>query len=240
VAFFGAALGGGINTSLGTTWAYIIDALTYLVSASFVLLLMRHSLFDHEHHQGSVVDTSEGHLATPTHLDSHADPASQSLLSDESTHEYEMEDIPQQQQQQQQPSKIAVSVINETSGDNVAVTADTASAPGAAVTSDDDDDDPFQSDSSPTSQQAAGTQPRFGALYFLWLNPYVLFCALIKASSHLTIAALNELNITFAEEVFPIGENGSISVGLLYTVVCQLACASLRHTYHRSIYRLIG
>ena len=54
---------------------------------------------------------------------------------------------------------------------------------------------------------------------YLWQRPRVLVIALVKASSSLAFGGIAVVEVAFAEELFPIGDGGSITLGLIYLVI---------------------
>jgi Na+/melibiose symporter-like transporter len=54
---------------------------------------------------------------------------------------------------------------------------------------------------------------------YLWQRPSVLVIALIKASSSLAFGGIAVVEVTFAKEVFPIGDDGSGTLGLIYLTI---------------------
>lgn len=55
-------------------------------------------------------------------------------------------------------------------------------------------------------------------LRYLWGLPLVLCLALVKAGGSLIWGALNVLEVEFASKVFPLGEGGATTLGLIYAV----------------------
>jgi MFS family permease len=72
-------------------------------------------------------------------------------------------------------------------------------------------------------EEPADTGVGWGAfiagLRYLWQRPAVLVIALVKASSSLAFGGIAVVEVTFAEEVFPIGDDGSATLGLIYLVI---------------------
>jgi hypothetical protein len=63
-----------------------------------------------------------------------------------------------------------------------------------------------------------GWQAYLNGLRYLWQNPPILIIALLKASSALAFGGMAVLEVTFAEKVFPIGADGSGTLGMIYFV----------------------
>jgi MFS family permease len=68
----------------------------------------------------------------------------------------------------------------------------------------------------PASQPEVGWQAHVSGLRYLWQNPAILIIALLKASSALAFGGMAVLEVTFAKEVFPLGADGSGTLGLIY------------------------
>lgn len=72
-------------------------------------------------------------------------------------------------------------------------------------------------------EEAVNTGVGWGAfvagLRYLWQRPAVLVIALVKASSSLAFGGIAVVEVIFAEEVFPIGDDGSGTLGLIYLVI---------------------
>jgi MFS family permease len=72
--------------------------------------------------------------------------------------------------------------------------------------------------------KSGGVKEGFGqyidGLRYLWGEPEVLVIALVKGAGALTVGGgLAVLQVRYAQQLFPIGEGGSISLGLMYAVV---------------------
>lgn len=75
-------------------------------------------------------------------------------------------------------------------------------------------------DTAPVAQQSEGTWLAFlSGLRYLRLRPLLLGLALVKAGGSIVWAAVNVLEITLANERFPINGNGTLTLGLIYAVV---------------------
>jgi Na+/melibiose symporter-like transporter len=75
----------------------------------------------------------------------------------------------------------------------------------------------------PTAAEAEGPadegwQAYFNGLRYLWQNPPILIIALLKAASALAFGGMAVLEVTFAEKVFPLGADGSGTLGMIYFV----------------------
>ena len=55
-------------------------------------------------------------------------------------------------------------------------------------------------------------------LRYLWFAPAILGITLVKAGGSLIWGAINVLEVTFAEQIFPLGKDGTWTLGILYTV----------------------
>ncbi len=64
-----------------------------------------------------------------------------------------------------------------------------------------------------------GWQTFVEGLRYLWGTPTILIITLIKASASLTYGATEIIQVIFAEEYFPLGDNGSGTLGLMYFTV---------------------
>ena len=64
-----------------------------------------------------------------------------------------------------------------------------------------------------------GWQAFRAGLNYLWQRPAVLIIALVKASAALAFGGMAVVEVTFAKEIFPIGADGSGTLGLIYFAV---------------------
>lgn len=64
----------------------------------------------------------------------------------------------------------------------------------------------------------SGWQAFVGGLHYLRRHPPVLAIALLKASKALAFGGMAIVEVTFAKEIFPIGADGSGTLGLIYVV----------------------
>jgi hypothetical protein len=71
----------------------------------------------------------------------------------------------------------------------------------------------------PASERDTGWQAFVAGLHYLRQHPTVLVIALLKASKALAFGGMAIVEVTFAKEVFPIGVDGSGTLGLLYFVI---------------------
>lgn len=53
---------------------------------------------------------------------------------------------------------------------------------------------------------------------YLWATPFLFGLALVKAGGALVWGAINVLEVNFAEKVFPIGDGGATTLGILYAI----------------------
>jgi len=53
-------------------------------------------------------------------------------------------------------------------------------------------------------------------LRYLWGVPFILFIALVKAGGSLVWGAINVLEIPLAEQIFPLGKDGTLTLALIY------------------------
>lgn len=65
-------------------------------------------------------------------------------------------------------------------------------------------------------EQDTGWQAWAGGLHYLRQHPPVLAIALLKASKALAFGGMAIVEVTFAKEIFPIGADGSGTLGLIY------------------------
>ena len=56
-------------------------------------------------------------------------------------------------------------------------------------------------------------------LRYLWQRPPILAIALVKASAALAFGGMAVVEVTFAEKIFPIGDGGSGTLGLIFFIV---------------------
>jgi MFS family permease len=56
------------------------------------------------------------------------------------------------------------------------------------------------------------------SLHYLWLRPFILALALVKAGGSLAWGAINVLEIRYANDVFPIDGDGATTLGIIYFV----------------------
>jgi hypothetical protein len=68
-------------------------------------------------------------------------------------------------------------------------------------------------------QSIAGWSVFMDGLRYLWQRPAVLAIALVKASSSVAFGGIAVVEVTFAKEVFPIGNDGSATLGLIYLCI---------------------
>jgi MFS family permease len=66
-------------------------------------------------------------------------------------------------------------------------------------------------------RQSGGWTAYIDGLRYLKGAPFILGVSLVKGGGSLAWGAINVLEVTFAEQIFPLGENGTITLGLLYT-----------------------
>lgn len=66
---------------------------------------------------------------------------------------------------------------------------------------------------------AAGWSSFVAGMRYLWQRPQVLVVALVKASSALAFGGVAVVEVAFAREVFPLGEGGSGTLGLIYLTI---------------------
>jgi hypothetical protein len=69
-----------------------------------------------------------------------------------------------------------------------------------------------------TRERDTGWQAFVGGLEYLRRHPPVLAVALLKASKALAFGGMAIVEVTFAKEIFPIGADGSGTLGLIYVV----------------------
>jgi len=74
-------------------------------------------------------------------------------------------------------------------------------------------------DSEAVEGGTVGWSAFMAGVYYLWQRPRVLVIALVKASSSLAFGGIAVVEVAFAEELFPIGDGGSITLGLIYLVI---------------------
>ncbi|MFQ5576810.1 MAG: MFS transporter, partial [Anaerolineae bacterium] len=56
-------------------------------------------------------------------------------------------------------------------------------------------------------------------LRYLWHRPHTLVITLVKGASALSFGAIDIVQVKFAEVVFPLGHNGSATLGLIYAAI---------------------
>jgi Na+/melibiose symporter-like transporter len=75
----------------------------------------------------------------------------------------------------------------------------------------------------PSTPSSAEVETTFGGFVagvrYLWQRPATLVLALVKASSSLAFGGIAVVEVMFAEKVFPLGTDGSATLGLIYLVV---------------------
>lgn len=69
------------------------------------------------------------------------------------------------------------------------------------------------------SSHEAGWQSFVGGLRYLRQHPSVLAVALLKGSKALAYGGMSVIEVTFAKEIFPIGVDGSGTLGLIYCAI---------------------
>lgn len=74
-------------------------------------------------------------------------------------------------------------------------------------------------DSEVVGQSQAGWRAFVAGVRYLWQRPAVLVIALVKASSSLAFGGIAVVEVAFAKEVFPIGDEGAGTLGLIYLVI---------------------
>ena len=72
---------------------------------------------------------------------------------------------------------------------------------------------------SSTESYDVGLGAFMAGVRYLWQRPAVLGLALVKASSALAFGGIAVVEVAFAKEVFPIGNDGSVTLGLIYLVI---------------------
>lgn len=76
----------------------------------------------------------------------------------------------------------------------------------------------FLSEPEPAEHQDTGWQAFMAGLRYLREHPAVLVIALLKASKALAFGGMAVVEVTFAKEIFPLGLDGSGTLGLIYVV----------------------
>ena len=69
------------------------------------------------------------------------------------------------------------------------------------------------------SVSAPGWQMFVDGLRYLWLSPAILVIALLKASAAISYGGTEIVQVIFAEEYFPLGNNGSATLCIMYCAV---------------------
>ncbi len=67
--------------------------------------------------------------------------------------------------------------------------------------------------------KSAGWQAFSDGMKYLWQRPTILVIALLKASSALAFGGMEIVQVTFAKEIFPLGNDASATLGLIYLTV---------------------
>ncbi len=67
--------------------------------------------------------------------------------------------------------------------------------------------------------ESTGWQSFLEGLRYLWLSPTILVIALIKASGSLAYGSTEVVQVIFANDYFPLGDDGSGTLGLMYFTV---------------------
>lgn len=57
-----------------------------------------------------------------------------------------------------------------------------------------------------------------GGVSYLWASPFLFGLALVKGGGALVWGAINVLEVNFAEKVFPIGDGGATTLGIIYAI----------------------
>ncbi len=76
-----------------------------------------------------------------------------------------------------------------------------------------------QPESEESGESQVGWDAFMAGLRYLWQRPSVLVIALVKASSSLAFGGIAVVEVAFAKEVFPIGDDGSATLGLIYLFI---------------------
>ena len=70
-----------------------------------------------------------------------------------------------------------------------------------------------------TAANVAGWQTFIEGLQYLWQRPAILTITCLKASSAIAFGAIEIVQVSFAEEIFPLWGNSSATLGFIYFVV---------------------
>ena len=77
---------------------------------------------------------------------------------------------------------------------------------------------PPREDFSVTAGQSSFTNYVDG-LRYLWHRPHTLALTLVKAAAALSFGAIDIVQVEFAEKIFPVGNNSSGTLGIIYTAI---------------------
>jgi MFS family permease len=78
---------------------------------------------------------------------------------------------------------------------------------------------PATLDGEVVGEGSAGWRAFVAGMRYLWQRPPVLVIALVKASSSLAFGGIAVVEVAFAKEVFPIGNEGAGTLGLIYLII---------------------
>lgn len=70
----------------------------------------------------------------------------------------------------------------------------------------------------PVAGEPAGWLNFFDGLRYLLSEPFIFVISLVKAGGSLIWGAVNVLEVSFAEQVFPLGGDGSTTLGIIYAI----------------------
>mmetsp|Transcript_52389 Transcript_52389/g.131660 ORF Transcript_52389/g.131660 Transcript_52389/m.131660 type:complete len:602 (-) Transcript_52389:29-1834(-) len=203
----GSALGGLITTYAGTDVDFLIDAFTYLVSVATVLPLFRLDLLQSKRLAEESSARERGLIsAVPDDV----------LRGEFSASEFSTNCDPEDEELTPIEYALGASyeVLTQLNKQDAADDAETGLSPTlcqrlASVLSVKTNVNPNQS-VNPCRMLAGGMK-------FVYGNPFILGVTFIKLTSQFLEAACNEGNIVFSQDIYELGDNGSTSLGLLYT-----------------------
>ncbi len=69
------------------------------------------------------------------------------------------------------------------------------------------------------AESSAGWNAFVAGMRYLWQRPAILVIALVKASSSLAFGGIAVVEVAFAKDVFPIGNEGAGTLGLIYLTI---------------------
>ena len=214
-AAIGSLLGAIITSSIGTNASFIIDSVSFILSAIFLSFLLR---VDLSRKVTSEVSETEAELSTDSEMTDFGD-KHETVSETQSGNDLETGLSSATIRGIQTTNKVETDLQDN----EIIITTDVpveelCSLPNAScdiIDSTVEIADVVDATTHVIIKHSHWQMFLEGITYF-YRNPFVFFLTFIKFSSGLSVGIIDTTNIIFAQQIFPIGENGSITLGLVY------------------------